>query len=90
VVITITPKSEVEGFSIAGYKGIVKGATLLELRRNAEALGANAVVNTCFDDEVDLDTVYHGAAVVIEQIPWWLDGGLLRKQKPKRKEPLNG
>ncbi|MGH9451508.1 MAG: hypothetical protein ACRD11_13375 [Terriglobia bacterium] len=34
--------------------------------KNAEALGANAVLNTYFDDSLDVDTFFHGAAVVIE------------------------
>lgn len=36
------------------------------LLKSAEALGANAILNTCFDDALDVDTLFHGTAVVIQ------------------------
>jgi hypothetical protein len=33
-----------------------------------EALGANAILNTCYD-ALDVGTLFHGAAVVTEPIP---------------------
>jgi hypothetical protein len=33
------------------------------LLRDAEPLGANAVLNTCFDAALDIETLYHRAAV---------------------------
>lgn len=44
------------------------GATFAELLQDAEALGANAVLNTYFDDSLDVETLYHGAAVVMKPV----------------------
>lgn len=51
------------------YKGTAQGESFDELLKSAEALGANAVLNTCYDDALDVDTLFHGAAVVIRSIP---------------------
>ena len=63
-----TPRTDVEGYRIAEYKGIALGETFAALLRNAEDLGANAVLGTCFDDALDVETLYHGAAVVIKPV----------------------
>jgi len=63
-----TARTHLDGYYITAYKGIAQGETYLALLRDAEALGANAVLNTCFDDALDVDTLFHGAAVVIEPI----------------------
>jgi uncharacterized protein YbjQ (UPF0145 family) len=67
-VIAVTAVSSINGYEIVAYKGTAQGETFDELLRNAEALGANAILNTCFDDALDVDTLFHGAAVVIEPI----------------------
>lgn len=59
--------ARIEGYSIAAYKGTVRGGTWNELLRNAEKMGANAVLNTCFDDALDIDTLFHGSAVVVKR-----------------------
>ncbi|MGH9401512.1 MAG: hypothetical protein ACRD2P_05325 [Terriglobia bacterium] len=72
----VTTASTIEGYHISAYKGSAQGETFDELQHNAEALGANAILNTCYDDALDVDTLFHGAAVVIEPIrvpptlPW--------------------
>ena len=66
--IVATPRTHVEGYRIAAYKGIALGETLTALLRNAEAIGANAVLDTCFDDALDVETLYHGSAVVIKPV----------------------
>lgn len=63
-----TTRTELDGYSITAYKGTAKGATFAELLQDAEAMGANAVLNACFDDALDVETLYHGAAVVIERL----------------------
>ena len=64
-----TAQTHIKGYSITAYKGTAQGETYLALLQDAEALGANAVLNTCFDDALDVERLYHGAAVVIEAIP---------------------
>lgn len=59
--------SRIEGYGITAYRGIVQGETWNELLRNAEEIGANAVLNTCFDDALDVDTLFHGTAVVVRR-----------------------
>ena len=66
--ITSTTQTRLEGYYVTAYKGIAQGETYLALLRDAEALGANAVLNTCFDDALDLETLYHGAAVVVRAL----------------------
>ncbi|HXJ95469.1 MAG TPA: hypothetical protein VMT20_21720 [Terriglobia bacterium] len=61
-----TTQTHLDGYHITAYKGVAQGETYLALLRDAEALGANAVLNTCFDDALDVETLYHGAAVVIK------------------------
>src|SRR5215831_7495984 len=50
--------------SLPPTRGVAQGETYPALLRDAEALGANAVLNTCFDDALDVETLYHGPAVV--------------------------
>lgn len=64
--IAVTTASVIEGHQIVAYKGTAQGATFEDLLRNAENLGANAILNTCYDNALDVDTLFHGAAVVIE------------------------
>jgi hypothetical protein len=68
VVVTST-EARIECCRINTYKGTVQGETWSELLRHAEEIGANVVLNTCFDDSLAVDTVFHGAAVVIEPLP---------------------
>ena len=63
-----TTRAHIEGYSITAYRGTAKGATFAELLQNAKALYANAVLNVCFDDALDVDTLYHGAAVLIKPV----------------------
>ena len=51
------------------YKGMAQGATFDELLKSAESLGANAILNTCYDNELDIDTLFHGAAVLVGPVP---------------------
>jgi uncharacterized protein YbjQ (UPF0145 family) len=67
--IAVTTGCWIEGYQIVACKGTAQGATFDELLKDAEALGANAILNTCFDDALDVDTLFHGAAVVIEPVP---------------------
>jgi uncharacterized protein YbjQ (UPF0145 family) len=60
-----TTHTRLEGHHITAYKGIAQGETYLALLRDAEALGANPVLNMRFDDAIDVETLYDGAAVVI-------------------------
>ena len=64
--IAVTTETRLEGYEIVAYKGTAQGATFADLLRHAEALEANAILNTCYDDALDLETLFHGAAVVIE------------------------
>ena len=64
-----TTASSIEGFQIVAFKGTAQGATFEELLNSTEALGANAVLNVCYDNAVSTDTLFHGSAVVIEQVP---------------------
>jgi hypothetical protein len=82
-VILTSTGSQIEGFWITAYKGIVQGQTWDEFLRNAEAMGANAVLNTCFDDALDVDTLFHGAGVVLKRS----DCPSLRPQVPPRLKP---
>lgn len=59
--------ARIEGYSIAAYQGTVRGDTWNELLRRAAEIGANAVLNTCFDDALDVDTLLHGTAVVLRR-----------------------
>jgi uncharacterized protein YbjQ (UPF0145 family) len=68
-VIFATTASSIEGYQIIGYKGTGQGATFEDLLNNTEALGANAVLNVCYDNAVSVDTLFHGSAVVIKSIP---------------------
>jgi len=66
--VAVTIESNVQGFRITGYKGIACGPTFDELLQHAESMGANAVIGTCYDNALDVETLFHGAAVVIEPI----------------------
>jgi hypothetical protein len=67
--IVTTTASRIGGYYIAAHKGTAQGENFDEPLKSAEALGPNAILNTCFDDTLDVDTLFHGAAVVIERIP---------------------
>jgi hypothetical protein len=67
-VILTSTGSQIEGFWITAYKGIVQGQTWDEFLLNAEAIGANAILNICFDDAIDVDTLFHGAGVVLKPL----------------------
>ncbi|MGH9449152.1 MAG: hypothetical protein ACRD11_01285 [Terriglobia bacterium] len=59
--------TRIESYSIIAYKGIVQGETWDELLLNAKEIGANAVLNTCFDDALGVDTLFHGTAAVVRR-----------------------
>ncbi len=85
--VAVTINGNVEGFRITGYKGIACGITFDELLRHAESMGANAIVGTCYDNALDVETLFHGAAVVIEPIQsqaCGYDG----PEGPSRREPV--
>ncbi|HTV57034.1 MAG TPA: hypothetical protein VMI06_19235 [Terriglobia bacterium] len=60
--------SKIDGYRIVAYRGVAHGQTWEELLRHAEAMGANAILNTCFDSAIDVDTLFHGAGVVVEAL----------------------
>lgn len=66
--IAVTTASRIEGYQVRAYKRTAQGATFEELMRSAESLRANAVLNTCYDNALDVDTLFHSTAVVIEPI----------------------
>ncbi len=66
--VAVTIDSNVQGFQITSYKGTACGATFDDLLQHAESLGANAIIGTCYDNALDIETLFHGAAVVIEPI----------------------
>jgi len=82
-----TPRTCIEGYRVVAYKGAARGETFAALLRDAEALGANAVLNTCFDDALDIETLYHGAAVVIEAVPKPLTDDVASADGPDRNPP---
>lgn len=61
--------SRIEGYHITVYKGTAQGEIFEKLLKSAKLLGADGILNTCYDDALDVDTLFHGAAVVIEPIP---------------------
>ncbi len=67
--ILVTTATAIEGYQIVAYKGTAQDVTLQELEHYAESLGANATLNSCYDDTLDVDTLFHGAAVIIKPIP---------------------
>lgn len=66
--VAVTIDSNFQGFRITGYKGTACGITFDELLQHAESMGANAIIGTCYDNALDVETLFHGAAVVIEPI----------------------
>ena len=64
----LTTETRLEDYQIASYKLTAQGATFPDLVRHGEALGANALLNTCSDHALDVETLFHGAAVVIERV----------------------
>jgi len=66
--VAVTIDSSFLGYRITGYKGTACGATFDELLKQAETMGANAIIRTCYDNALDVETLFHGAAVVIEPI----------------------
>lgn len=54
--IAVTTAARIEGYEIAAYKGTAQGETFQEPLKNAEAQGANAILNTYYDDALDVDT----------------------------------
>lgn len=84
--VAVTIDSNVQGFRITGYKGTACGITFDELLQNAEGMGANAIVGTCYDNALDVETLFHGAAVVIE--PAQPEGcGYDSPNRPTQEEP---
>ena len=67
-IVAVTIGSKFQGFRITGYKGTASGATFDELLQHAESMGANAIIGACYDNALDVETLFHGAAVVIEPI----------------------
>ena len=66
--IAVTTGWEIEGYRISEYKGTAQGATFDELLRHAATLSANAILNARYDDALDIETLYHGSAVVVDPI----------------------
>jgi uncharacterized protein YbjQ (UPF0145 family) len=88
-----TTASRIEGHHIVAYKGTAQGENFDELLKSAGVLGANAILNTCFDNSLDVDTLFHGAAVIIEPIPLLLRhlaGGTTSSAASKSTEVTEG
>ena len=85
--VAVTIDSNVQGFRITGYKGTASGATFDELLRHAESMGANAIVGTRYDNALDVETLFHGAAVVIQPIQPEACG-LDTPKRPTQEEPV--
>lgn len=66
--ISVTTASRIEGYQMVAYEITAQGASFDDFLKGAEALGANAILNACYDDAIDADTLFHGAAVVIGPI----------------------
>ncbi len=66
--IATSTEALIPGYVITAYKGIVQGETWDELLRQAEKIGANAVLNTRFDDGFDVETLFHGTAVILRRV----------------------
>ena len=81
--IAVTTASRIDGYHITAYKGTAQGASFEELLKSAETLGANALLITCYDDGLDVDTLFHGATMVIELTP-----DISRQNLPGRDENL--
>ena len=87
--VAVTIDSNVQGFRITGYKGTASGATFDKLIQHAESMGANAIIGTCYDNALDVETLFHGAAVVIEPIQsqaYGYDGQI----GPSQRAPVTG
>jgi uncharacterized protein YbjQ (UPF0145 family) len=69
--ILIGTASAIEGYQIVAYQGTAQGATVQELEHHAESLGANAILNTCYDNMLDMDTLFHGTAVSWSEFQFW-------------------
>ena len=63
--ILTSTQARIDGYEITAYKGTVQGKTWGELLRNTEKIGANAVLNVCYDNALDVDTQFHGVGVVL-------------------------
>lgn len=66
--ILTSTEPRIEGFWITAYKGIAQGQTWNEFLRHAEEIGANAVLNIRFDNELDVETLFHGAGVLVRPL----------------------
>ena len=63
--ILTSTQARIDGYEITAYKGTVQGGTWGELIRNTEKIGANAVLNVCYDNALDVDIQFHGVGVVV-------------------------
>jgi hypothetical protein len=64
-----TTASSIGGYQIVSFKRTTQGATSEELLHSTEVVGANAVLNVCYDNALSTDTIFHGFAVVVEPAP---------------------
>jgi len=55
--VLVTPRSNLKGYQVAAYKGIAQGSTIQDLVREAKPLGANTILNTCYDNALDIETL---------------------------------
>lgn len=67
--IAVTRAAQIDGHQIVAFNGTAQDATFEELPCNPGSLGGSAVLNICYDNALGVDTLFHGAAVVIEFIP---------------------
>jgi hypothetical protein len=72
--------SQIEGYWITAYGGIVQRQTWDELLQNAEEIEANAILNTRFDNALDVDTLYTARAL-------WLGRSRRSGAAPKLRGP---
>ena len=99
--IAVTTGSAIEGYRISQYKRTAQGATFDELLRHATTLGANAVLNACYDDALDIETLYHAplswsirsmSSYTLEDrsLTGWIPETACSKVAPRLKQSVSG
>ncbi len=64
--ILVTTAHEFDGYRVVATKGTAEGATFEDMLRHAETLGANAVLNTDYNNALGAEALFHGDAVMVE------------------------
>jgi uncharacterized protein YbjQ (UPF0145 family) len=64
--ILVTTAHELDGYRVVATKGTAQGATFEDMLGHAEGLGANAILNADYDNELGREALFYGNAVVVE------------------------